>query len=153
MENREFIPAADLPVAEGEEVSVLCVENGEMKQKPASGLGAKPAEPDMVIEVTTELGGEALSADKTTVISGDYANVVAKLQVGDHVDVVVRESCNYGGRLSYNDVKARCCYYSSTLMVTFVAANVYAEDLHFYKISIKAGNVIGGVTGREVANA
>lgn len=38
-ENINFIPATDLPVAEGEEVSVLCLENGAMKQKPASGLG------------------------------------------------------------------------------------------------------------------
>ena len=30
MENINFIPATELPVAEGEEVSVLCVENGEM---------------------------------------------------------------------------------------------------------------------------
>lgn len=30
-ENINFIPANDLPVAEGDEVSVLCLENGEMK--------------------------------------------------------------------------------------------------------------------------
>jgi hypothetical protein len=39
MENINFISANQLPVAEGDEVSVLCVENGEMKQKPAKGLG------------------------------------------------------------------------------------------------------------------
>ena len=38
-EKIEFIPASALPVAEGDEVSVLCLENGELKQKPASGLG------------------------------------------------------------------------------------------------------------------
>lgn len=37
--NINFIPATDLPVAEGEEISVLCLENGAMKQKPAKGLG------------------------------------------------------------------------------------------------------------------
>ena len=31
-----FIPANQLPMAEGDEVSVLCVENGEMKQKSAN---------------------------------------------------------------------------------------------------------------------
>lgn len=38
-ENIEFISAKDLPEATGEEVSVLCVENGEMKQKPGASLG------------------------------------------------------------------------------------------------------------------
>ena len=38
-ENINFISAAELPEATGEEVSVLCLENGEMKQKPANGLG------------------------------------------------------------------------------------------------------------------
>lgn len=42
-ENINFIPATDLPVAEGEEVSVLCLENGAMKQKPAKGLGGSSA--------------------------------------------------------------------------------------------------------------
>lgn len=39
MENMNFIPANNLPVAEGDEVEVLCLENGEMKRKSASGLG------------------------------------------------------------------------------------------------------------------
>lgn len=38
-ENINFISAAELPEATGEEVSVLCLENGAMKQKPANGLG------------------------------------------------------------------------------------------------------------------
>ena len=37
--NINFISATELPEATGEEVSVLCLENGEMKQKPANGLG------------------------------------------------------------------------------------------------------------------
>lgn len=38
-ENINFIPATELPQATGEEVSVLCLENGEMKQKPGASLG------------------------------------------------------------------------------------------------------------------
>ena len=34
-----FISAAELPEATGEEVSVLCLENGEMKQKPGASFG------------------------------------------------------------------------------------------------------------------
>jgi N-methylhydantoinase B/oxoprolinase/acetone carboxylase alpha subunit len=39
MVNKEFIAAKDLPVNDAAEVNVLCVENGELKQKPASNLG------------------------------------------------------------------------------------------------------------------
>ena len=39
MENIEFIPANELPVSEAEAVSVLCLENGELKQKPGASLG------------------------------------------------------------------------------------------------------------------
>ena len=38
-ENIEFISAKDLPEATGDEVSVLCVENGELRQKPGASLG------------------------------------------------------------------------------------------------------------------
>lgn len=38
MENIEFIPANELPASEAEEVSVLCLENGELKQKPGASL-------------------------------------------------------------------------------------------------------------------
>lgn len=38
-ENINLIPAKDLPIAEAEEVDVLCVENGELKRKPGASLG------------------------------------------------------------------------------------------------------------------
>lgn len=38
-ENINFIPATDLPEAIGDEVSVLCLENGELKQKPGASIG------------------------------------------------------------------------------------------------------------------
>lgn len=37
--NIELIPASELPVAEGTEVDVLCVENGELKRKEGASLG------------------------------------------------------------------------------------------------------------------
>lgn len=39
MENIEFIAANNLPITEAEEVDVLCVVDGELKRKPAEGLG------------------------------------------------------------------------------------------------------------------
>lgn len=38
-ENIELIAANDLPTTEAEEVSVLCIDNGELKQKPGASFG------------------------------------------------------------------------------------------------------------------
>lgn len=52
-DNIHFISAADLPEAEGEEVEVLCVENGELKKKAASGLGGADADIFANITITS----------------------------------------------------------------------------------------------------
>lgn len=38
-DNIEFVAAKDLPVSESESVDVLCVDDGELKRKPAANLG------------------------------------------------------------------------------------------------------------------
>lgn len=82
-ENINFIPATELPVAEGEEVSVLCLENGEMKQKPASGLGGGE-KADMVIALTAPFDSAPPTADTTTITieSGSLEAVAAALAEG-----------------------------------------------------------------------
>lgn len=69
MENINFIYATNLPEATGDEVSVLCLENGEMKQKPASGLGGggyilKPT----IEELTMEEDVETCTADCSAMV-------------------------------------------------------------------------------------
>ena len=59
--NINFIPATELPEATGEEVSVLCLENGEMKQKPANGLGGGGF---MEVEIT--LSGNDFDSEPVT---------------------------------------------------------------------------------------
>lgn len=76
MENINFIPANELPVAEGNEVSVLCLENGEMKQKPASGLGGDNW--DAVIHTT-----DYNSIDAFTLVSGTYEAIRTKVLAGE----------------------------------------------------------------------
>lgn len=39
IENINFIPATELPEAIGDEVSVLCLESGALKQKPVTSIG------------------------------------------------------------------------------------------------------------------
>ena len=60
-ENINFISATELPEATGDEVSVLCLENGEMKQKPANGLGGGGF---MEVEIT--LSGNDFSSGTLT---------------------------------------------------------------------------------------
>lgn len=82
-ENIEFIPANELPVAEGDEVSVLCLENGEMKQKPGASLGGGE-KADMVIALTAPSILETQTADNTavTIESGNLEAVVEALRAG-----------------------------------------------------------------------
>ena len=78
-ENINFIPATDLPEATVDEVSVLCVENGELKQKSASGLGGN-TQYDIVVKFMPAWDAENEEVNVTAeVISGSYAAVVEKL--------------------------------------------------------------------------
>lgn len=84
-----FIPANELPVAEGDEVSVLCLENGEMKQKPASGLGGGSSY-DAVITITDIPEEERTEYELT---SGSYDVLREKLLNDEVVNIkVVRKS-------------------------------------------------------------
>ena len=49
MENREFISAANLPATEANKVDVLCVDNGELKKKPAANLGGGVFDIEMIL--------------------------------------------------------------------------------------------------------
>jgi hypothetical protein len=65
MENVQFIAAKDLPVAESKDVNALCVENGELKQKPmSSGAGG------YVIRVNPEWLSED-STDEDMIFNSD----------------------------------------------------------------------------------
>ena len=41
-ENINFIPATELPEAIGDDVSVICLENRELKQRPVASIGGGP---------------------------------------------------------------------------------------------------------------
>lgn len=78
-ENIEFISANKLPEAEGDEVRVLCLENGELKQKSATGLGGNTTY-DMVVRVTYDYVAEENTVSATgEIISGSYDAVIQKM--------------------------------------------------------------------------
>lgn len=85
-ENINFIPANELPVAEGDEVSVLCVEGGELKQKPGASLGGSSAlyiHGTEVIDSDTGLGTVSFSLVPT----GTFETLKSNLLKGTPVTV------------------------------------------------------------------
>lgn len=85
MENINLIPANELPLAEGEQVEVLCLENGEMKRKPADGLGGSGY--DAVILFTRDPDNER---DTLELESGSHAEIHAKIRAGEIVNVAMK---------------------------------------------------------------
>lgn len=81
--NINFISVTELPEATGEEVSVLCLENGEMKQKPGASLGGAAAV-DAVIDLGTYSDTTNLS-DLTggSVPVGTVKMIEAKIAAGE----------------------------------------------------------------------
>lgn len=76
MENVEFISAANLPIVEGDEVNVLCVEDGELKQKPVSNN----TNYDIVVRVIPAWDEEEdMMSTTAQIISGSYDAVMQKL--------------------------------------------------------------------------
>ena len=81
--NIELIPASELPVAEGTEVDVLCVENGELKRKEGASLGGGE-KADLVIALSCPNNLTTPSAENTTVTieSGSLDAVAEALREG-----------------------------------------------------------------------
>ena len=98
MENINFIPATELPEAEGDEVSVLCVENGELKQKAASGLGgggsgSGSTNYDLAVRFNLSYDpDEGNVYVDCEILSGSYDAVVQKLDEGVAPNVLAVES-------------------------------------------------------------
>lgn len=96
-ENINFIPANELPLAEGDEVSVLCVEGGELKQKPGASLGGSSAlyiHCTEVFDSNTGLNNFSFSPVptgtfetlKSNLLKGTPATVVMVIQAKENTD-------------------------------------------------------------------
>lgn len=108
MENMNFIPANELPVAEGDEVSVLCVENGELKLKSASGFGGKTAY-DLTVRITGTWDDENGMVTATgEILSGSYDAVLEKLDAGIMPRCLVIECGTFEGGVERKAV-SECC--------------------------------------------
>lgn len=79
-EKIEFIAAKDLPIAEGDEVDVLCVENGELKRKEGASLGGGNTEWDAIFVLE---GGSSVGSSSPVMATGTYETLKAKIDAGE----------------------------------------------------------------------
>ena len=112
MENIEFIPASNLPITEGSEVDVLCVENGELKRKAIS-LGGDP-EYDLILRVVG--GWDEESGNQTVieyeVIQGSYDAVKQKIDNAIEPNVLILEERQDGDYISKSVYETWTMWYS-----------------------------------------
>lgn len=119
MENREFIPATELPEAVGDDVSVICLENGELKQKPGASIGGEVC--DMKIRYN-------FNDNSYEIIHGTYDKVVNKI-INDVYPVVycikIRNLCKSIGTVyvEYFDAENKIMLSADGLIF-----NVYADN-------------------------
>lgn len=112
MANIEFIPAKDLPTTEGNEVDVLCVENGELKRKAIS-LGGDP-EYDLILRVVG--GWDEESGNQTVieyeVIQGSYDAVKQKIDNAIEPNVLILEERRDGDYIEKSVYETWTMWYS-----------------------------------------
>ena len=117
-ENINFIPANQLPEADGDNVSVLCVENGELKQKAASGLSGN-VNYDIVVRITTawlEEDGRGYPSATGEILSGSYDAVIQKLNNGIvPIGLCISGGALYGGGGEYKAVEEFFPYQANML--------------------------------------
>ena len=127
MENIEFIPASNLPITEGSEVDLLCVENGELKLKAGASIGGN-TEYDLILRV---VGGQDEETGDDIVIEyevmqGSYDAVKQKIDNGIVPKVIIvdeytngdyREKtayeCGWLGWFSHADQNYEAIYFDS----------------------------------------
>ena len=107
--NIEFIAANDLPESTGDEVSVLCLENGELKQKSSCNLGGITH--DLVIAIGAALRSNPaeLTASQVSIESGSLYAVNTALDSGVVPSVKVKYyDDEYGDGLAVSAAEYSC---------------------------------------------
>lgn len=143
-ENINFIPASELPVAEGDEVSVLCLEAGELKQKPAKGLGGGAVEPDMVITISGSINPSTV-ASQCAITQGSVFAIATKLQAGEVPIVKVRHIQGVYGDYSHylNEFDAAVTTYGESFWVAALLADANGPVLYKFGIGINSDGSFG----------
>ena len=153
-ENINFISATGLPEATGEEVSVLCLENGEMKQKPANGLGGGE-KPDMVITVTGCSSSTTVNNDNYTITEGSLDAVFAAFRAGRYPIIKIRyyKNDNDAYYVIREEYDAYVYKYGEQLWVAYTTLKPdgWDNEMYSHKCYINSDGTISNVTTKKVA--
>lgn len=85
-ENREFIAAKNLPVTEAEEVDILCVEDGELKRRPAKGFGGNQL---YILKLTQDMIDKESEIDFGLPIIANCEEMVEAIESGMQIMIEV----------------------------------------------------------------
>lgn len=152
-EKIEFIPAKDLPVAEGDEVDVLCVENGELKRKEGASLGGGSVAADMIITVNG-MSSIALANGNYEITEGSIENVFKAFHEGRYPVLKIRFHYNENDAYSATreEYTASVCTYGEVLWFGFMVSDPYsAVNLKVHKVYMNSDGTISGAVVRNVS--
>ena len=135
-ENINFISAAELPEATGEEVSVLCLENGEMKQKPGASLGGGFMEVEITLSNSDFISG-------TVTFNKTYNEIKDAMEKGYFVMGWAKNQQFTGEEYNYNNTYLKQMFpkYAADInggTIFFIFSNEYA-----YAYYIRADGTTG----------
>ena len=151
-ENINFISATELPEATGEEVSVLCLENGEMKQKPANGLGGGET-PDMVITVT-EYSNTTANNGNYTITEGSVDAVFAAFRAGSYPIVKIRyyNGNNNAQTVLREEYNAYAYVYGEELQLAYTTLNPggWDNEMYCHKCYMNSDGTMKSATTKKV---
>ena len=145
----EFIAAKDLPVAEGDEVDVLCVENGELKRKEGASLGDKY---DLVLETASYLStGVDYSPEDITVVSGSVSSCIEKMLVGEIPAVKIKALYQYYYDYTFSQSLV-CGVFLGSNVFTVRGIIVNGDNTGFLNIEISFDRETEEITGVHVSS-
>ena len=148
-ENINFISAAELPEATGEEVSVLCLENGEMKQKPGASFGGAET-PDMVLTVSGTAGAKVTSSN-ATVTFGSVSAVFDAARAGRQpiVKIQYRYGADDYAYSSRGETNAYVSLYGESVYLYFCIAS--SSDILSHTVQVMSDGSISFVNSKLIA--
>ena len=146
--NINFISAAELPEATGEEVSVLCLENGEMKQKSGASFGGAET-PDMVLIVSDTVGAKITSSN-VTVTRGSVSAVFDAARAGRQpiVKIQYRNGADDYAYCSRGETNAVVTLYGESVFLYFCIA--FASDILSHTVQVMSDGSISWTESKRI---
>ena len=148
--NINFIPATELPEATGEEVSVLCLENGEMKQKSGASFGGGAETPDMVLTVSDSFSAKVTSSNATVTL-GSVSAVLDAARAGRQpiVKIQYRRGADDDAYGSRGETNAVVSLYGESVYLYFCIAS--SSDILSHTVQVISDGSISWTESKRIA--